>query len=316
MAATRLALVQARIRAWNQANPRAQIDPRAAIAVASTEGLGGGIGDGGHAFGPWQLNDAGGVITGRFKGWSPEQINAWAWTPAGIDEALRHIASVSGGMSGAEAVNNIVRRFERPADPDSEVRRATGSLGLTPTTGPVPNQGPQTIPRENGSPPAPAATGEDTSARDLALSLLAQTQHRAFTPPPAPLGSLLAPIVHQDTSEPLLPPTAHAVELGLLHAQDSAQGFTSPGFARWLHQADGLHLAPSLYGQLTAGREASGPPQARDLLFFGHGAPTHMGISTGGGQFVHGTNAGRTIQVSSLGNPAYSPYLMSVRNVL
>ena len=39
------------------------LDPDAVMRVAAGEGLGGGIGDAGHAFGPFQLNNAGGVIT-------------------------------------------------------------------------------------------------------------------------------------------------------------------------------------------------------------------------------------------------------------
>lgn len=103
-----------------------ELDPQAVLAVFKQEGLSGGIGDGGHAFGPAQLNNAGGVITGKFAGQTPEQINEWAWSPAGIDYALQGISKVAAGQHGGRAVNSIVRNFERPADPNGEVQRALG----------------------------------------------------------------------------------------------------------------------------------------------------------------------------------------------
>lgn len=103
-----------------------ELDPQAVLGVSRQEGLSGGIGDGGHAFGPFQLNNAGGVITGKFQGQTPEQINQWAWSPAGIDYALQGISKVAAGQHGDQAVNSIVRNFERPADPNGEVQRALG----------------------------------------------------------------------------------------------------------------------------------------------------------------------------------------------
>lgn len=129
-----------RIQAWNAAHPPAQhLDPAAVLAVAKTEGLSGGIGDNGHAFGFAQLNNAGGVITGKFRGQTPAQINKWAWSPAGIDYALAGIARVAGGLKGTPAVTSIVNGFERPANPGREIAAATGGLsGVTlPTQTPV-----------------------------------------------------------------------------------------------------------------------------------------------------------------------------------
>lgn len=103
------------------------LDPNAVLSVGSTEGLSGGIGDGGHAFGPWQLNDAGGVITGKFPGWTQQQKQEWAWSPQGVDYALGGINKAAHGLHGADAVRAIVNKFERPADPQGEIARALGS---------------------------------------------------------------------------------------------------------------------------------------------------------------------------------------------
>src|SRR3990167_3952744 len=103
-----------------------RLDPNAVMAVARGEGGldWGAVGDGGHAFGPFQLNDAGGVITGR-----PGDHAAFANSPAGLDFALRKMAEAgAAGLTGPAAVEVIIRRFERPADPDSSVRNALARL--------------------------------------------------------------------------------------------------------------------------------------------------------------------------------------------
>lgn len=108
------------------------LDPQAVMAVSKMEGLGGGIGDGGHAFGPFQLNNAGGAITGMFKGWTNEQIQAWAWSPAGLQFALTRIAAVAKGQKGYAAISSIVNKFERPKNPGAEVAGAESAYGFDP----------------------------------------------------------------------------------------------------------------------------------------------------------------------------------------
>ena len=104
--------------------PALGVDPRAALAVAMSEGLSGDVGDNGTSFGPFQLHVGGALPSGRGR--------AWAESPAGILYALRQIASVSKGMTGQQAISNIVQRFERPADPSGEIRRALGYYKSTP----------------------------------------------------------------------------------------------------------------------------------------------------------------------------------------
>lgn len=110
------------------------LDPRALLAVAAAEGLGGGVGDAGTSFGPFQLHVGGALPSGRGRG--------WAESPAGIEYALRQIAAVAHGLKGRTAVEAIVRQFERPADPSEEIGRAWGTYGTF-----------------NGGAPAPAAAG-------------------------------------------------------------------------------------------------------------------------------------------------------------
>jgi hypothetical protein len=54
----------------------------------------------------------------------------WAWSPQGIRYALSKMASSGAkGLTGRAAVDTIIRRFERPADPDTSVRNAIARLG-------------------------------------------------------------------------------------------------------------------------------------------------------------------------------------------
>lgn len=107
---------------------RKGLDPFAVGAVAMAEGLGGGIGDNGSSFGPFQLHVGGAFPTNvngeSTAGWSAQQRHQWAWSPSGIEYALNRISSVASGLKGDQAVSAIVSRFERPADPNAEIGRA------------------------------------------------------------------------------------------------------------------------------------------------------------------------------------------------
>jgi hypothetical protein len=123
--------------------PDFHIDPAAALAVASREGMGGGVGDNGTSFGPWQLH-IGGALPASYAALGPNSSDSqtWAWSPAGIDYALKMMADLgAAGKKGADAVQAIVYNFERPFDPASETAAAIaaynsfgGSIGMTPLT--------------------------------------------------------------------------------------------------------------------------------------------------------------------------------------
>lgn len=113
------------------------LDPAAVLAVADQEGLSGRIGDNGHAYGPFQLNNAGGVITGTRPGVNSQAIQTWAQSPAGIGFALDRIARVAAGKRGRDAVAAIVSQFERPADIPGEIARAQAGLSKFGAISPV-----------------------------------------------------------------------------------------------------------------------------------------------------------------------------------
>src|SRR5437764_13895083 len=111
----------------NERAPQLGIDPAAALATAHVEGWGGTIGDGGHAYGPWQdhLTD----FSERpwyGKGTNNQQVQTWAWSNPGIDYALNQMATTgrARGLSGYNAVVAINTYYERAADIPGQIKRA------------------------------------------------------------------------------------------------------------------------------------------------------------------------------------------------
>jgi hypothetical protein len=96
------------------------LDPRAVLAIASVEGgFAGAVGDKGTSFGPFQLHVGGALPVPGWRG------AAFANSPEGIDYAIRQIGGVARGLKGMEAIAAIASKFERPADVQAEITKAT-----------------------------------------------------------------------------------------------------------------------------------------------------------------------------------------------
>lgn len=127
------------------------LDPSAVLAVASHEGAGGGIGDSGSSYGPFQLHKGGQYPSAAPQ--DPVQANAWAWSPQGIDYALRGmVAAGAAGQRGPAAITTIVNNFENPTDKPSEIAAADQAYG-------------NVTPAQLAGPQAPATS----SGRDVIL---------------------------------------------------------------------------------------------------------------------------------------------------
>lgn len=177
------------------------VDPKAALAVATHEGAGGGIGDNGTSFGPWQLH-----YGGAYPSWAPQGAQAsqqWAWSPTGIDYALKLIGNASRGLTGGSAVDAIVRRFERPANPDAEVAASRGSYGGLPPSANV-SYGTGAA---GGS--TPAAQPGGLSGKDLftLMEALSPTHTPQPTPAAAPV-TASKPLVAAPTLPDPIPTTS------------------------------------------------------------------------------------------------------------
>lgn len=148
------------------------LDPAAVLAIASHEGLSGGVGDHGTSFGPFQLHQGGALPTNI----PLSKAQSWAWSPAGLDYALGRIASVAKGLQGRAAIEAISRQFERPANPDAEISDALSHYGefahlsAGSSNGRMLGSGPS----DGGSSPSPATidAGGSESRQRLAQLLL------------------------------------------------------------------------------------------------------------------------------------------------
>lgn len=162
------------------------LDLQALLAIAQHEGASGGVGDGGHAFGPFQLNNAGGVLTGKFAGQTPDQINQWAWSPAGIKYALDGIARVASGQHGAQAINSIASKFERPANVGAEISDALAHYGNGAGSIPVPPVSPGAAVRAPQAPGGNPLLGQLLSSTNQMVGLGANPTLAGLLSGPAP----------------------------------------------------------------------------------------------------------------------------------
>lgn len=104
-----------------------QLNSRAVMAVAGGEGLGGGVGDNGTSFGPFQ-DHVGGALPSSV---AIPNAQSWAWSPQGIDYNLRALVKAGGtNPNTAQAIASMVRNFERPANPNAEISGDLSRLGM------------------------------------------------------------------------------------------------------------------------------------------------------------------------------------------
>lgn len=96
------------------------VDALAAIANALHEGASGLIGDGGTAYGPFQIHAEDGRLA-QFVG-KPKNsnlVNGWAWSANGLQYAVRSMVNghpSARGLLGHVAVLAIIQGFEKPHD--------------------------------------------------------------------------------------------------------------------------------------------------------------------------------------------------------
>jgi murein DD-endopeptidase MepM/ murein hydrolase activator NlpD len=239
------------------------LDPRAVKAIGMVEGglRRGAVGDHGTSFGPFQLHVGGALPRGRNA--------AWAGSDAGIMYAMRQMAGVARGMRGRAAVENISRRFERPADPGSEITRAMGYYGKTPgaAIGATPaGQQMVSIPR-----PADLMSGQQR-----ALFNYAQNSVNSFINDKAApgMGGLIAALSKQQTAQetqgtpaPSYVAKSKGVSLGGFKPGDPVIGGTRIG---GLHPTEGLAGYPARDYFAKPGSEVVSPVTGRIVKESGH----------------------------------------------
>lgn len=305
------------------------LDPQAVLAVASQEGLGGGVGDSGTSFGPFQLH-AGGALPSEVWAKGPQYAAAWAWSPEGINYALDRMASVARGLKGQAAVQAIVAHFERPANIPGEVSGAMAAYGQ-----PV-SDAAQGLRMGDGIPASPAGNlggglgGGMTEDQVLnqGLSDLAsghynpsvQIMHLFRAAASTPLKTSIGGI-HFEIPKGGLGKTARGAlalaqqYLGVKYTyggESPATGFDCSGLLQYVWSHQGVNIPRTSQQQFDTGMPVSrNALQPGDAVFFVGGdgtrsAPGHVGMYIGHGLFIEAPHTGATVRVSRLaGYPGY-----------
>ena len=303
------------------------LDPRAVLAVAHMEGLGGGVGDNGTSFGPWQLHQ-GGALPGGIS--NPAQ---WAWSKQGINYALQRIAGVARGEKGAQAITDIVSRFERPANPSAEIagaENAYGGAANLPSAkmgalqqligGPQQNalnsqmsqmllqQGLQAIAGSN----SPEQQGQ--SLLQMALARKAMETQAGNPATPLNIGGFKFHGVQGGSKydQAAIKLASHFIGTPYEWGGASPGGFDCSGLLQYTWGKLGVNIPRTTYDQWKVGQPVA-PNALRpgDAVFFKGsdsqgGLPGHVGMYIGGGRFIEAPHTGSTVHISNLrGYPGY-----------
>jgi len=195
--------------------PDINLDPYAVAAVSIMEGGGrfGAVGDNNSSYGPFQLHVGGALPPGRNA--------AWANSPEGVYYAMKQMAHVAAGLRGRRAISNIVRRFERPAQPDPEVAGAIGQYQQ------LSGQHLRSIPYAQGHSPGSTPLGSNAGA--LIAQLLGQQPPKAVAQAALHFASPQSVLQGLD-QQAIAAGRAGQPEIGTVPApQQNLAGFVTPG---------------------------------------------------------------------------------------
>lgn len=229
-------------------------------------------------------------------------------SPQGISYMLDGIARVSRGLTGRAAVDAIVRRFERPANPDAEVAKASGYLGATLPAG----ASTQSLGSQGNSP----AIRRQPGLSPL-LTFIAQS-NKAVGLPALNFPTLGGFNTATSPSAPPLQPTqvgkgeqiAHTAmtQLGQDYQWGGRATLNSPTDCSGLVQAamlsNGVKGVPrTTYEQWKFGRAVDPQHLAPGDAVFFHmtdRGPSHVGIYLGDGKFINDPQTGAKVRVDDL----------------
>lgn len=309
------------------------------------------LGDGGHAFGLFQNNNAGGTITGdpNPKRFFDPNVSA--------QYAARAVKALGiQGESPQQQVADIVNRYERPAKPQPEIAGAQSYLatlagsvapavgaGLTRPTGATVAATPQTTSANGGALPslslAPLQSGLDLSAQQnqRALDALGKISGRSTLAAAAPN---LAALTQQETPKTVAEkatknvPLSAATPKGLTAEGEKAvelakrylgtkyvfggaspkTGFDCSGLIQFTMAQLGIKIPRTAAEQAKAGKAV--PLNALEpgdaLSFSEDGVIGHTGMYIGGGQFIQAPHTGDVVKISPLAGH-YASILVGAR---
>lgn len=281
------------------------VDPLAAEAVARQEGglRTGAVGDQGTSYGPFQLHEGGALPRGRGA--------AWANSPAGIDYALRQMSSAgAGGKRGARAIEAIVRGFERPANPEREIARASAAYVKQPQAAAAPTSLPLPSRSRGGLAKALlsyAQTGD--------IMPVLKAQRRQVTPDGGftdPHGTLHSPLATRNpgANRVLMAADSQIGKPYQFGSGPDTRSFDCSDLIQWAYKQIGVELPRDTFHQVNAGRPVAGPLKPGDLVF---PSPHHVVMYVGGGRVIAAPHTGTVVQYQKLSHFG-KPY--AVRRVL
>ena len=87
-----------------------------------------------------------------------------------------------------------------------------------------------------------------------------------------------------------------------VYGASGPNSFDCSGYTQYVFGKAGIRLSRTTYTQVKEGRKVSySEARAGDLVFFGDpSSPHHVGIYTGGGQYIHAPRTGDVVKISSL----------------
>jgi peptidoglycan DL-endopeptidase CwlO len=78
-------------------------------------------------------------------------------------------------------------------------------------------------------------------------------------------------------------------------------GFDCSGFTQYVYRHFGVSLGRTTYDQINNGYAVSKDQlQPGDLVFFGTGSPTHVGIYVGNGMYINAPHTGDVVKIASV----------------
>lgn len=105
-----------------------------------------------------------------------------------------------------------------------------------------------------------------------------------------------------------------------VYGGSSPRGFDCSGFTQYVYKQFGISLNRTSSSQISNGvRVSKGELQAGDLVFFsssGSSKISHVGLYTGGGNFIHSVKAGTPVSIDTLNSGYYSSNYVGATRVL
>jgi cell wall-associated NlpC family hydrolase len=270
------------------------------------------IGDGGTSYGLFQLHRNGGVLGNMSDAEARKYLDARTNT-AYVLRAIKPL--VHNGMTTAQAVDAIARRFERPADPGAEIRHAMaylaggGSSPQAPTSSATPLGSAGFNTDAAGGPSRgliAAVQGGYRNEDALHLPHITLPDIGGQIPFRASVDPGIAP--HQvpgpsQMGEAIVNAAKHFLGVPYVWGGTSPKGFDCSGLVQYVFGKFGVKVPRIAADQFNAGMKVNrSQAQPGDVIGFSSASQGlhHIGIYIGNGLFIQAPHTGDVVKISKL----------------